>query len=224
MAQMRRISQLVTQARQCRGNMQKLFGLKDAVLGLTANEIPHELLDPQHWQSDIKVLAVDETQHYTMMIWVLREGAQLPLHNHPGMNVYFKPLAGHLHVEAYEWVEPEPEFDEAHTTAADWLKNRTETDYEENRPAKLVYDRVLTPEEHDTTLLEVGPNLANLHQITADSDAAFFDLIFPPYKDNQRGQDCTYFQVGPKQYCGKRNQYFLSPIRNPQDLVFNTAK
>ncbi len=39
----------------------------------------------------------------------------------------------------------------------------------------------------------VYPNKNNIHEIVAEEDSAFFDIITPPYEPNVR--DCNYYQI-----------------------------
>lgn len=110
----------------------------------------------------------------TLCIFVMRAGACIPMHDHPGMNVYGRLLFGKLHVLSYDM-----DFSVAPPRGlrgACW--------------GELQTSEVIGPSPVTFTL---SPSEGNLHELRALEDCAFFDVLSPPY-DPWSGRDCTYYR------------------------------
>lgn len=110
----------------------------------------------------------------TVCIFLLRAGAVIPLHDHPGMHVFGRLLFGRMRVLSCDLDGPP-------------------TSYEAGlpvRPARWGADEVLGPEPVTYSL---GPSSGNLHELEALDHCAFFDVLTPPY-DPREERDCTYFR------------------------------
>lgn len=113
----------------------------------------------------------------TMCIFVLRRGAHIPLHDHPGMHVYGRLLFGQLRVRSFDPEDSDP---------GAWSSARR---------AVLRSDSLVGPKP---TTYSLGPVEGNLHELVALEDSAFFDVLTPSY-DQRGGRDCTYFRrEGPE--------------------------
>jgi len=104
----------------------------------------------------------------TLCIFVLRKGAVLPLHDHPGMHVFGRLLFGRMRVRSYDPAPP-----------VDGL-----------RQAVLHSDMLIGP---DPTTYSLGPQEGNVHELMALEDSAFFDILTPSYNP-RTGRDCNYYR------------------------------
>lgn len=95
----------------------------------------------------------------------LRRGEQIPLHDHPGMTVYMRVLAGALRVRSF---------------------TRLHSDY-----AECTGDALVTP---DSPVWRVAPERDNLHAIEAREDSVFLDVLRPRY-DPGAGRECRYYEA-----------------------------
>jgi len=110
-------------------------------------------------------------------LFLVPAGRELPLHDHPGMTVLLRVLAGRLEIRSFDWVPGSPGFARA-------------------RPARTVGPRDCCD--------VLGPRDGNLHHLRALEDTAFVDL-FSPYYDEEAGRPCTYFrQEGEIEVGGER--------------------
>lgn len=108
----------------------------------------------------------------TVCIFVVRAGASIPLHDHPGMHVFGRLLFGRMQV----------------------LSVDVDMTSSELRPRAILRgEAVLGPEPVSYSL---GPSSGNLHELKAIDDCAFFDVLTPPYDENT-GRDCTYYKLEP---------------------------
>lgn len=124
----------------------------------------------------------------TLAIFLLRAGARIPLHDHPGMHVYGRLLFGSMRVLSFDF---EPSSDDGS---------------EGTRWATLRSDEVIGP---SPTTYSLGPSTGNLHELEAVEDCAFFDVLAPPY-DPYNGRDCTYYRRD--EAAGDGGRYALAPV------------
>lgn len=121
---------------------------------------------PHPWRQ----LVVHRAGSCQSSVFVLPEGATIPLHDHPAMTALCKVLHGRMRIHTYRWL------DGARLLATD----HGTTD--------------LDPESPVSALL---PHPGELHEVTALTDCAFFDVC-TPYYDDDAGRPCRYYGVaGP---------------------------
>lgn len=96
-------------------------------------------------------------------VFLVPAGAVLPLHDHPGMTVLLRTLAGRFAIRSYDWAE--------------------------SGLARIAAERTVSPSDPPQVL---RPDQANLHRIEAVEDGAFLDL-FSPYYSEEEGRPCTYY-------------------------------
>jgi hypothetical protein len=97
-------------------------------------------------------------------LFFLPRGQQIPLHDHPRMRVWMRVLAGRVQVTSYTWHAPP-------------LARRRITTLDPSSPVWLV-----------------DPIADNLHELLAQDDLCFLDVLRPPYLD---GRSCTYYSAAP---------------------------
>ncbi|XP_030610118.1 2-aminoethanethiol (cysteamine) dioxygenase a [Archocentrus centrarchus] len=137
----------------------------------------------------VTYMHICETEVFSMGVFLLRTGASIPLHDHPGMNGMLKVLYGTVNVRCCDKLEKNltvstvpPVFDPPLAPlqmASVWRAMLgSVVEYSENSGPCL-----LTPVRN------------NLHQIYAvDGPAAFLDILAPPYNPDD-GRDCHYYKV-----------------------------
>ncbi|KAK9400417.1 2-aminoethanethiol dioxygenase [Crotalus adamanteus] len=149
-------------------------------------------------QPPVSYMHICETARFSMGVFVLRAGACIPLHDHPGMQGLLKVLYGTLRIacldapagEETEEEEEEPlpggrEPQDPSSTAAAAARPR--------RLRALLRSHRLYTAAAPPCLL--SPQRDNLHQIAAEGGpAAFLDILAPPY-DPALGRDCHYYRL-----------------------------
>ncbi|XP_062299066.1 LOW QUALITY PROTEIN: 2-aminoethanethiol (cysteamine) dioxygenase a [Scomber scombrus] len=137
----------------------------------------------------VTYMHICETDVFSMGVFLLRTGASIPLHDHPGMNGMLKVLYGKVSVRCFDKLEndltvgaPPPRFDppvsSCQTSSLRRSVLRSVVEYSETSGPCL-----LTPRRD------------NLHQIDAvEGPAAFLDILGPPYNPDD-GRDCHYYRV-----------------------------
>lgn len=137
----------------------------------------------------VTYMHICETEVFSIGVFLLRTGASIPLHDHPGMNGMLKVLYGKVSVRCIDKLEDnltvstipphfEPPLAPFQTASLRRSVLRSVSEYSENSGPCL-----LTPLRD------------NLHQIDAvGGPAAFLDILAPPYNPDD-GRDCHYYKV-----------------------------
>lgn len=134
-----------------------------------------------------------------MGVFLLRAGACIPLHDHPGMHGLLKVLYGKLRISCFDRPEPAA----APPGAPSRSVLRSSAIYTEHSPPGLL-----------------SPDRDNLHRIDAvDGPTAFLDILAPPY-DPDDGRDCHYYRVvsGTEGSGPEPREVWLLEVAQPSDF------
>lgn len=158
----------------------------------------------------VTYMEIFENRTVSIGVFILKEGACIPLHDHPGMYGVLKVLYGSLKLQSYS---------PTHTNDGVIPKLQS------NITAKRVPPTVLTENAGAAVLT---PNELNFHQITAEGGpASFLDILAPPYNpDGVDGEerDCYYYKdVGPVA-SNNPDQRLLSRIPCPPSFWCNSLR
>ncbi|NXW91701.1 AEDO dioxygenase, partial [Alopecoenas beccarii] len=126
----------------------------------------------------VSYMHICETESFSMGVFLLRSGACIPLHDHPGMNGLLKVLYGTLRIACMDTLPPAAAAPPPAAGPCHRALFRSRQQYTPASPPCLL-----------------SPHTDNLHQIDAvDGPAAFLDILAPPY-DPQHGRDCHYYRL-----------------------------
>nr|XP_056706160.1 2-aminoethanethiol dioxygenase [Euleptes europaea] len=170
-------------------DLQRLQQLLDEVraedLGLVPRG-PSAAAAPGGGAPPVSYMHICETEGFSMGVFVLRAGACIPLHDHPGMHGLLKVLYGTLRIACFDGA-----------AAGGGEGGASEAAGPPRRHRALLRSRQLyTPASAPCRL---APHADNLHQIDAvGGPAAFLDILAPPY-DPEHGRDCHYYRLGDGQ-------------------------
>ncbi|XP_029031500.1 2-aminoethanethiol (cysteamine) dioxygenase b [Betta splendens] len=129
-----------------------------------------------HGSPPVTYMHICETDRFSMGVFLLKNGASIPLHDHPGMHGILKVMYGKVRISCFDQLERPAGGAQAAAVRRSVLRSTGEFT-EESGPC------VLSPERD------------NLHQIDAvDGPTAFMDILAPPY-DPDDGRDCHYYRV-----------------------------
>lgn len=154
----------------------------------------------------VTYMEIFENRTVSIGVFILKEGASIPLHDHIGMYGVLKVLYGSLKLQSY-----------TPTNTKDG-RNGTAQKLQPNITAHRIPSSLVT--EHGEAAV-LTPTDQNLHQITAeDGPASFLDILAPPYNpDGVDGEerDCFYYKdVGPADATfGNPDQRLLARIPCP---------
>uniref|UniRef100_A0A3Q3JZ17 Uncharacterized protein n=1 Tax=Monopterus albus TaxID=43700 RepID=A0A3Q3JZ17_MONAL len=152
----------------------------------------------QHGAPPVTYMHICETDQFSMGVFLLKSGASIPLHDHPGMHGIGlgRPTGG---------TQASPPLPPGQVGALRRSMRRSTGEYtEESGPCVL------------------SPDQDNLHQIDAvDGPTAFMDILAPPY-DPDDGRDCHYYRVlteaEAKSTEQKEKEVWLTEISQPSDF------
>lgn len=61
---------------------------------------------PYHFQGNLNRVTVDmDNEDYRLVLFFIKKGTRMPLHDHPNMSVFFRLVFGNLHYISYDKVD-----------------------------------------------------------------------------------------------------------------------
>ncbi|XP_024153904.1 2-aminoethanethiol (cysteamine) dioxygenase a [Oryzias melastigma] len=137
----------------------------------------------------VTYMHICETEVFSMGVFLLRPGASIPLHDHPGMNGMLKVLYGKVNVRCFDKLEG----GSTKTGASPPFEPPLEPLQRASVWRSVLRSVAQYSEESGPCLLT--PVRDNLHQIDAvEGPAAFLDILAPPYNPDD-GRDCHYYKL-----------------------------
>lgn len=157
----------------------------------------------------VTYMHICETDQFSMGVFLLKRGASIPLHDHPGMHGMLRVMYGKVRISCFDRLEvPQvsgPQLARPQLGALRRSVLRSTGEYTvESGPCVLAPDR------------------DNLHQIDAvDGPTAFLDILAPPY-DPEDGRDCHYYRVlsQAEEGCGAQMDQEVWLMEIPQPAEF----
>jgi hypothetical protein len=61
--------------------------------------------DPYHFQSNLNKVTIEGNEDYRLVLFFIKKGQIMPLHDHPNMSVYFKLMFGSLELHSFDKVD-----------------------------------------------------------------------------------------------------------------------
>lgn len=169
-------------------NQSKLKSLMTEVRAVDLKLVPRKVDSspiPSPHSPPVTYMHICETNAFSMGVFLLKSGASIPLHDHPGMHGMLKVMYGKVRISCFDRLD-KPTATSSNTPFSPPFQKgalrrsvlRSTGEYtEESEPCMLSPDRY------------------NLHQIDAvDGPTAFLDILAPPY-DPDDERDCHYYQV-----------------------------
>ncbi|XP_063077984.1 2-aminoethanethiol (cysteamine) dioxygenase a [Engraulis encrasicolus] len=136
----------------------------------------------------VTYMHICETDAFSMGVFLLKGGASIPLHDHPGMNGVLKVLYGKVNIQCFD------KFDKPSDAESIPLFDPPLLPFQRDSVMRSVV-RSTGEYTEDSGPCVLSPDKDNLHQIDAvEGPAAFLDILAPPY-DPDDGRDCHYFKV-----------------------------
>ena len=129
-------------------------------------------------------MTIEGSEDYRLVLFFVKKGTVMPLHDHPNMCVFFRMLFGKLSYKSFDKVDDKFRYnrfslDEYH----ELLETKSKIS------ARLVQKTVL----HGPQFHIVRPSRDNLHEFVAEENTCFFDICLPNYTADSLRR-ITYFK------------------------------
>ncbi|CAK5022566.1 unnamed protein product [Meloidogyne enterolobii] len=173
--------------------------LRELASAFDSQFLQHKAVDPRTmWASTFCSPVLERADLFEMSIFGFRfSGCYIPLHDHPKMFGFIRPLRGKVKVSSYSWLDA----NEENKQFSQQRKNNPNFNAKPGyilRPARYEGQVILSPPTEKSSSLKMAilePNMANLHTIEAlDDGATFFDLLVPGY-NNDKDRTCFYYNI-----------------------------
>ena len=140
--------------------------------------------DPKYFSNKLSRVTIEGSEDYRLVLFFVKKGTVMPLHDHPNMCVFFRMLFGKLSYKSFDKVDDKFRYnrfslDEYH----ELLETKSKIS------ARLVQKTVL----HGPQFHIVRPSRDNLHEFVAEENTCFFDICLPNYTADSLRR-ITYFK------------------------------
>jgi len=86
----------------CRKIIERMNSIKINELGITGTNSDQ---DSYHFQKRLNRVTIEGNEDYRLVLFFIKKGTEMPLHDHPNMSVYFKLMFGKLNMTTYDKIE-----------------------------------------------------------------------------------------------------------------------
>lgn len=84
----------------CQSLVNQMDSISLDQLGITGAD------DPHYFQGKLNRVTIDgESEDYRLVLFFIKKGTRMPLHDHPNMSVFFKLMFGGLSYRAYDKID-----------------------------------------------------------------------------------------------------------------------
>ncbi len=164
----------------CQKIIDKMSSVDIRRLGITGTDAAS---DPYHFQEKLNRVVIEGNDDYRLVLFFIKKGTIMPLHDHPNMSVYFKLMFGKLRYHQFDKLEDKFKYNDfSNDEYAELLETKKKIDVVKQR------ERFVTNED----FLLVRPSEGNMHTFTAEEDSCFFDICLPNYTEDSLRR-ITYF-------------------------------
>lgn len=153
--------------------------------------------DDYHFQKPLNRVVIEESDDYRLVMFFIKKGQQMPLHDHPNMSVYFKLMFGSLSYYSYDKVESKYVYNDF-----------SNDEYSELLETNAIISATKSKKKQLSSgnLLLVRPSLGNMHKFYAEEDSCFFDICLPNYTTDSLRR-ITYFNEVTDRFASPDNQH-----------------
>jgi cysteamine dioxygenase len=119
------------------------------------------------------------------VLFFIKKGIRMPIHDHPNMAVFFKLMFGNLSYRSFDKVEDKYKYNM-------FSNDEYEEMLAKKRTIQAKRSRKMNIKEGD--VLVVRPSASNMHQFVATEDSCFFDICLPNYTPVDASRRITFFE------------------------------
>jgi hypothetical protein len=170
---------------------------------------------PYHFKGDLNRVTIDmDSENYRLVLFFIKKGTKMPLHDHPNMSVFFRLVFGSLKYQAFDKIDEKYKYNEfSEDEYAEILDKKTVIKAKKSRVMNLKTD----------DLLFVRPSQNNMHEFVAQENSCFFDICLPNYSPVGNSRRLTFFNEVNRDTCNVKGgitelEYLTSPPVMPADF------
>ena len=161
-----------------------------------------------------------DSEDYRLVLFFIKKGTRMPLHDHPNMSVFFRLVFGNLSYRAYDKIDEKYKYN-------DFVDDEYHEILEAKTRVKAKKSKLMNLKTDD--LLFVRPSTNNMHEFVAEENSCFFDICLPNYTPLNHSRRITYF----KEICDCNEphkvmkggltelEYYTTPPKMPVDFEVN---
>jgi len=134
----------------CQRIAQRMSEMTPEMLGVTGPD------DPYHFQGPLNRVTItgENSEDYRLVLFFIKKGTRMPLHDHPNMSVFFRVLFGELKYTGYDKLDDKFKFNSFSSDEyCELLETKTSIKAKKTREMSLKKD----------SLLYVRPSANNMH-------------------------------------------------------------
>lgn len=126
----------------------------------------------------------ENSEDYRLVLFFIKKGTRMPLHDHPNMSVFFRLVFGGLRYHSYDKLDSKFKYNDFSSDEySEMLADKT----------RVIAAKSNTMNLQTGNMLFVRPSSNNMHQFVATENSCFFDICLPNYQANGHTRRCTYF-------------------------------
>ena len=179
----------------CQNIMKNMASIPLKELGIEGTD---HSSDQYHFRGPLNKVNIVANDDYRLVLFFIKKGQEMPLHDHPNMSVYFKLMFGKLSYYSYDKVESKFAYNQF-----------SNDEYEELLETNAVISAKKSKKKtlDSGNLLLVRPSCQNMHKFIAEEDSCFFDICLPNYTTDSLRR-ITYFnevseELGGAKHCNE---------------------
>ena len=173
----------------CQRIIEKMNSFDLRIMGVTGE---CSETDSYHFQDTLNRVTIEGNEDYRLVLFFIKKGTVMPLHDHPNMSVYFKLMFGKLNYSTFDKIDDKYKYNQlSEDEYAELLENKAKIAAKKSAPKLL----------EKNNLLLVRPSCGNMHKFVAEEDSCFFDICLPNYTTDSLRR-ITYFNEVSEQEGG----------------------
>lgn len=142
--------------------------------------------DPYHFEKGLNRITIQGSEDYRLVLFFIKKGTRMPLHDHPNMCVFFRMMFGRLNYRSYDKVDEKFRYNKFSMDEYTELLEQKKL-----IGVKKATETVLSGPQ----FMMVRPSRNNLHEFVAEENTCFFDICLPNYTADSMRRITYYKEV-----------------------------
>jgi PREDICTED: similar to chromosome 10 open reading frame 22 len=186
-----KITKLAHQTFSKRNKEESIQKLRNLMSQLNAKDVdfkPDLIERNSKLRAPVAYIHLLENHLYSIGIFAIKEGKNIPLHNHPDMYGLIKVIKGKISVKSYTQMPS----NQSYTVPQEIFSQVSSEKLHLLLPTLMGEEKVVNCDDNITCL--VSPHENNIHEVTSvEGLSAFLDILAPPYSFGER--DCQFYSI-----------------------------